>query len=97
MYQLLAYADARRFDARRPVLEQAVASFAPLRDPRAIEVQSPRIDVVRVPSDMTLAEFQTRFPSTVDVETVRVINHLNPGEPLHGGQLYKRVTGGIAD
>jgi predicted Zn-dependent protease len=95
VYQMMAYADARRFDVRRNALEQAVASFAPLRDPRAIAVQPPRVDVVRVPSDMTLAEFHSRYPSTVPLETVRIINHLEPGEQLQGGHLYKRVTGAI--
>jgi hypothetical protein len=45
---------------------------------------------------MTLAEFQQRFPSTAPAETLRLINHLDEGEPLQANRLYKRIVGGVS-
>jgi hypothetical protein len=43
---------------------------------------------------MTLAELERRYPSTVDLETLAIINHVQPGDTLRAGQPYKRVVGG---
>ena len=43
---------------------------------------------------MTLDEFARRYPSTVDAQTLAIINHVEAGERLEAGQAYKRVVGG---
>jgi hypothetical protein len=43
---------------------------------------------------MTLREFATRYPSTVDLETLALINQVEPDQRLAGGTKVKRVVGG---
>jgi hypothetical protein len=42
-----------------------------------------------------VAEFNRRYPSTIKVEEVALINGVaGPSETLRPGRLYKRVVGG---
>jgi len=50
---------------------------------------------VKVPRDMTIAEFNAQFPSTAPVEVLAIVNGLGEGERLRAGQLAKRVVGGV--
>jgi hypothetical protein len=43
---------------------------------------------------MTLEEFARRYPSTVDLETLAIINHLEGNERIPAGTEVKRVVGG---
>ncbi len=44
---------------------------------------------------MTLAEFHRRYPSITDLETLALINHLEPDDRLEAGTTIKRVVGGL--
>jgi hypothetical protein len=43
---------------------------------------------------MTLAEFADRFPSTVELEQLAILNGMTAQTRLEKGQLVKRVVGG---
>lgn len=94
VYRLLGYTAASDFRGYRPALQQAAASFARLRDRSKLDVQPRRIEVVRLDRDMTIEEFARRYPSTVDVATLALINQVDAGERLAAGQRAKRVVGG---
>ena len=49
---------------------------------------------VREALRMTLEDFDTRYPSSVDLETLALINNRKPGESIEAGSLVKRVVGG---
>ena len=52
-----------------------------------------RIDVVRVPTAMTISEFARRFDSAIPPETLAIINGLpGPESGLGAGTLAKRVV-----
>jgi len=72
----------------------AMASFQTLTDPAALSVLPARVDVVTVPSDMSVDQFQAHFPSTIPVDQVAVINGLERGGSFKAGQKAKRVVGG---
>ncbi len=45
---------------------------------------------------MTLEQFQARYPSSIPLAELALINGVQPGETLAAGRLVKRVTGGVA-
>ena len=46
---------------------------------------------------MTLEEFSQRYPSSIDLETLALINHAEPADRLAAGTTVKRVVGGMQD
>lgn len=94
-YQLLGYTPASRMQAYDAEFRRAIGSFDRLTDASALNVQAARVELVRVPSTMTVTEFYRRYPSTVPVEEIAIINGLEPGGRLVGGQMAKRVVGGV--
>lgn len=93
-YQILGYTAPRSIPAYDAAFRATVASFGPLTDPAALSVAPARIELVKVPRDMTVAEFNGQFPSTAPVETVATVNGLSQGGTLRAGQTAKRIVGG---
>lgn len=94
-YQILAYTRAARFSDYEPVFRRSLGSFARLTDAQALGVQPDRIEVVRVPENMTLAQFNQRYPSEIDITELALINQLSgPDQTIPAGTRVKRVTGG---
>jgi hypothetical protein len=53
------------------------------------------MQLVRVPSQMTLAQFNQQYPSTVSIEELAIINELSgPEATVPRGRTLKRVVGG---
>jgi predicted Zn-dependent protease len=94
VFQLLGYTLQGRARAYGNALEGSVASFGRLTDRRYLNVQPKRIDLVTIDRAMTLEELDRRFPSTVDLPTLAILNHVEPGETIAAGRAYKRVVGG---
>jgi predicted Zn-dependent protease len=93
-YQLIGYTPAPRYRSYGSALEQAIRSFGPVSDPAVLNVQPQRIDVVTVPSAMTVSEFAKRFSSAVPPQTLAILNGLSgPDSRLTAGTLAKRVVG----
>ncbi|HEX6864354.1 MAG TPA: peptidase M48, partial [Thermoanaerobaculia bacterium] len=61
-------------------------------DPDAPGERISRIRVIRLEEDMTVEQFAEAFPSAAPIETVAMINHVQPGGMLKKGQLAKRVV-----
>ena len=94
-YQILGYAPAANFAAYDFEFQQALGSFGRLTDARALARQPDRIDIVRLPQTMTLAEFNRRYPSAVPVEELAVINQVEGAtSTIPAGTLMKRVVAG---
>jgi predicted Zn-dependent protease len=94
VFQLLGYTVQGKARSYQSTLEGSLATFDRLTDRRYLNVQPKRIDLVTIDRPMTLAELERRYPSTVDLETLAIINHVQPGDTLRAGQPYKRVVGG---
>ena len=95
-FQLLALAKRDSWSANSAALENGQTSFARLTDRRYLDVQPARVKLVRIRQAMSLEEFARRYPSSVDMETLALINHVQPGDRLEAGTLVKRVVGGRA-
>jgi hypothetical protein len=52
------------------------------------------VAVVNVPRDMSLRDFDERYPSTVPIETLAIINETTVDGTLEGGRPAKRIVGG---
>lgn len=94
VFQLLALTTPEQWENNRRSLESALASFARLDDPKALNVKPRRLRLVKLPQEMTLEEFDRKYPSVVKMDVLALINHAQPGEKLPAGTLVKRVVEG---
>jgi predicted Zn-dependent protease len=94
VYQLIGFAPQAAWRRHGNEVARALASFATERDAEVLAAQPMRVELVRVPSAMTLAELDRRFPSTVPLERVALLNNLDADSRLAAGERVKRVVGG---
>ena len=92
-YRLLGYTPAERFGRYSPTFERSMNSFAPETNSQLLDVDPMRIDIVEVPAAMTAETFNQRFPSTVELADVLLLNGWTAGQRLEAGTLVKRVVG----
>jgi len=77
-----------------PALDQSIASFSPLTDPAVLAVQPKRVRLVTTDRAMTLAEFNMRWPSTVPLDELAIINQLaSASTTIPARTAVKRVAG----
>jgi predicted Zn-dependent protease len=94
VYEILAYAPAGSFAAAQPTLEGIATSFGTVRDRDILEVQPRRIEIVELPRSMTLRQFADRYPSSVSLEELGLINQIDSADSeIAAGTRLKRVTG----
>ena len=96
-YQFLGYTPAARYSAYDATLRQVIGSFSRVTDPAVLNVQPAKVSLVRVPSNMSVTEFNRRYPSSIPVEQVAIINGVDAGGTLRAGTMAKRVTGGVSE
>jgi predicted Zn-dependent protease len=94
VFQILGYAPSSRWPRYEPTITSSVGSFAPLTDRRFLSVQPKHLDLVTLPQAMTIEEFARRYPSTVSVQVLAIINEVEPGQRMEAGGKVKRVVGG---
>ena len=76
-------------------LRGTIGSFEQLRNQAALSARPNKIELVRVPSQMTLAQFNQQYPSNTSIEELAIINELEgPESVIPRGRVVKRVTGG---
>lgn len=94
VYQILGYTTANNFQHYDDVLASSVGTFNRVTDRRLLDVKPRRLDVVKITSAMTLEEFNRRYPSTVDIQTLAIINQADGNTHFPAGTELKRVVGG---
>lgn len=94
VYQILGYASSQNWRRYGDSISNSLGSFERVTDRRALDVQPKRVDVVSIANPMTLDEFARRYPSTVDMETLAIINHADSNTRFPAGAEVKRVVGG---
>ena len=95
-YQILTYTPAARLDYYYREFISTIDSFDRLTDAEALARRADEIEIVRTDRAMTLAEFDRRYPSEVELETLALINQL-PGAEMTipaGTQMKRIVRGG---
>jgi predicted Zn-dependent protease len=94
--QLVGYTVAAQLPQYDPAFRATFTSFRELTDAAALAVQPAKLELVTLDQAMTLEQFQSRYPSTIPMAELVLINGVQPGETLAAGRLVKRVTGGVA-
>ncbi len=95
-YQILGYTSAAGMSQYDALFRRTMASFGPLTDPAALNVQAAKVQLVRVPRDMTVQEFNSQYPSSVPVAQIAIINEVDANGRLRAGTMAKRVVGGVS-
>ena len=94
-FGLMGYTPTGKLSTYDRVFQSAIRSFSELRDNSKINVQAARVEVVKVPRQMTLEQFNDQYPSSLPIEQVAIINELEgPQSVIPAGQMVKRVVGG---
>jgi len=92
--QFVGYTAAAQLPQYDPAFRSTFTSFRELTDPAVLGIQPARIELVTLESAMTLEQFHARYPSTIPVAELALINGVQPGETVPAGRMLKRVTGG---
>jgi predicted Zn-dependent protease len=91
-YQLLEYTTSAQLQTYDPTFRGVARSFAPLNDPAILNVRPNRIDVVQLQSAMSLADFNRRNPSQINLNELALINQVaDANTVLPAGTSIKRV------
>jgi len=93
VFQVLGYTPSSRWPRYEGVMAEALNSFERLTDRRYLDVEPKRLSIVTLPRSMSLREFAERYPSTVPLETLGIINEVPVDGTLEAGPA-KRVVGG---
>jgi predicted Zn-dependent protease len=94
-FGLMGYTPAGKLGSYDQVFQSTIRSFGELRDGSKINVQPARVELVKVPRQLTLEQFNAQYPSTIPIEQLAIINELEgPQSPIPAGQTVKRVVGG---
>ena len=94
-YQLLEYTTSNMLQSYDQTFRGVARSFASLNDPSILNVRPNRIDVVQLQSAMSLADFNRRNPSQINLNELALINQVaDANTVLPAGTSIKRVIGG---
>ena len=94
-YGLLSYTVAGKLSTYDAAFRQTAGSFDELRDQAALSVQPAKVDLVKLPEEMTLAQFNARYPSSIPIGQLAIINEVDGADSvIPVGRTVKRVTGG---
>ena len=91
-FRLLGYTTSDRWSRYSDQVNRSLQSFDTVSDPAILNVQPQRMSIVQIDREMTMREFDARYPSGIPLEQIALINQVEPDDLLRKGQLVKRVT-----
>jgi predicted Zn-dependent protease len=94
-FGLMGYTPQGKLGTYDGAFRSTIGSFDQLRNSAALSVKPATVELVRVPREMTLAQFNQAYPSTTSMEELAIINELEgPESVVPRGRILKRVVGG---
>lgn len=91
-YRLAGFAPQGKGAAYAEQIRTSLRSFKGVTDSKVLNIKPNRIKLERVPSQMTLEQFNQRFPSVVELSQLALMNGLESGASvLSAGDHVKRV------
>jgi len=93
IYQLLGYTGQPRWSNYEQGLVKSIHSFDRLTDSRILSVKPQRLKIVTLTQNISLEEFNRKYPSGVSLEVLELINQTKRNEQLRAGQQVKRIVG----
>jgi len=95
-YALVTYSASQAFDENEAAFRKIIRSFRPLDDPKILNVQPAKIEVVKLDRAMSLAQFAQQRSGGLSVERLAVLNQVQePNATLPAGTQLKRVVGEV--
>jgi predicted Zn-dependent protease len=94
VYQLEGMAAQESWEGYEGVVLDSIASFRKLTDSRALNARPDRVKIVRLTESLTIAEIARKHPVTVPVETLALINNIDPDDRLEANRQVKLIVGG---
>jgi predicted Zn-dependent protease len=95
-FGLMGYTPAGKLGNYDRVFLNTIRSFSALRDQSKLNVSPARVELVKLSSQMTLEQFNSRYPSSISLQELAIINEVeDPSTPLPVGKIVKRVVGGV--
>jgi predicted Zn-dependent protease len=93
VYQIEAYSSQQQWAVYAPAVQRSFGSFDRLTDTKALSVQPMRLKIITLTQPMTLEQFNQKYPSSVSLETVALINQIELITKLPSGRQMKQVVG----
>jgi predicted Zn-dependent protease len=94
VFEILGYTPEARWSQYSNVVAASINSFRRETDPAVLNVKPRRLTIIALSRPATLEALMREYPSTVDAQTVALINHLQGTAMLPAGDRFKRVVGG---
>jgi predicted Zn-dependent protease len=93
VYQLLGYTSQERWRNYEHGLMQSINSFNRLTDKKILAAKPQQLKLIKIKQNMSLEEFNRKYPSGVSLEALAIINQVERNAQLRAGQQVKRVEG----
>ncbi len=94
-YGILGYTPQGKLSNYDAAFRQTIGSFSELRNQAALSVKPAKVELVKLPREMTLEQFNQQYPSSIPLEELAIINELeSPQTAVPQGRVLKRVVGG---
>jgi predicted Zn-dependent protease len=94
-YGILGYTPAGKLTQYDQSFRQTIGSFSSLKNQAALSVQPAKVELVKLPKEMTLEQFNQQYPSSIPIAELALINEIeSPSTAIPAGRTVKRVTGG---
>jgi predicted Zn-dependent protease len=93
IYQLWGYTSQDRWRNYEYGLVQSINSFNRLTDKKILSVKPQHLKLVKINRNMSLEEFNRKYPSGVSIEVLALINQVERNAQLRAGQQVKRILG----
>ena len=95
-FGLMGYTPAGKLESYDQLFQNTIRSFNELRDQSKLNVSPARVELIKLNSQMTLEQFNSRYPSSIPLQQLAIINEVeDPATPLQAGRTVKRVVGGV--
>ncbi len=94
LFQLMSYTGDDHWTGHRQTLQGSLATFRKLTQRRYLDVEPAHVKVVKLARDSTLEEFNRRYPSSIELDKLAILNGVTASQRLPAGTLVKQVTGG---
>jgi len=95
-YMLIGYTKQGGLSKYGPIFTESMGTFSELTDRSALQVTPAKLKIVKIDQPMTVSEFNARYPSSIKLERVALINGVDPGGRIPAGYA-KQVVGGTPE
>ncbi len=94
VFRLMSYTQDDNWSPYGRAIESSAGSFKRLTKRRYLDVEPARVRIIKLDRAMTLGEFNRRYPSSIELKQLAIVNGVAEGARLEAGQHIKRVVGG---